>query len=155
MGSLDSASLGMGASPGSTAVGAGLGSAALGSLGSSASADGSLGTPEMPGSEQPGSGGGQVPPAGPVEDEPGTEPGQGPDGSGEQPQKPSAVGDAPQSGHNGAPGKPTPARTASQKQSELAVTGTDVMWLGGAALVLVAGGSWLLLRTRRSTADEQ
>ncbi|MCD2262733.1 peptidase [Dietzia aurantiaca] len=57
------------------------------------------------------------------------------------------------SGHNGAPGKPAPARPGKSGQS-LAVTGANVAWLGGTALVLIAGGTWLILRNRRNQAVE-
>lgn len=54
-------------------------------------------------------------------------------------------------GHVGAPGQPSPstvaaAGPASDGRSALAVTGADVVWLGGAALALIAGGVWLVLR---------
>lgn len=39
--------------------------------------------------------------------------------------------------------------------SELAVTGANVMWLGGAALVLRPGGTLLMLRTRKGVAEEE
>ncbi|MGC0367296.1 LPXTG-motif cell wall-anchored protein [Rhodococcus sp. 27YEA15] len=50
-------------------------------------------------------------------------------------------------GHNGAPGKPVPVKP--DQSSSLPVTGANVIWLAGAALVLIAGGAWLVLRNRR------
>lgn len=61
-------------------------------------------------------------------------------------------------GHNGAPGKPAPGATAhtggTSESPALAVTGANVVWLGGAALALVAAGAWLMLRTRRGDAAQ-
>ncbi|MGX1855826.1 DUF5979 domain-containing protein [Dietzia sp. NPDC055340] len=70
------------------------------------------------------------------------------------PQRPIVAGE---SGHNGAPGKPAPARpdkAGKSSESALAVTGANVAWLGGAALVLIAGGALLMLRNRRDQAAE-
>ncbi|WP_242676716.1 DUF5979 domain-containing protein [Rhodococcus sp. ABRD24] len=67
-------------------------------------------------------------------------------GSPEQPSKP---GD---SGHNGAPGKPAPGKSAAAEPDQsrsLPVTGANVIWLAGAALALIAGGTWLTVRSRR------
>lgn len=72
------------------------------------------------------------------------------------PQKPSKPSTAGTSGHDGAPGKPAPARPSKPgKDSSLAVTGTNAALLGGVALILIAGGTWLTLRTRRTIGDEQ
>lgn len=35
------------------------------------------------------------------------------------------------------------------------MTGANVMWLGGAALVLRPGGTLLMLRTRKGVAEEE
>ncbi|PTR32234.1 LPXTG-motif cell wall-anchored protein [Rhodococcus sp. OK519] len=93
----------------------------------------------------PGSGSGLPTP--PVTNQPGEPVGPGsPVGSG-SPEKPSDTG------HNGAPGKPAPSKPAPD-QSSLPVTGANVVWIAGAALVLIAGGAWLTLRNRRRMSGE-
>lgn len=57
------------------------------------------------------------------------------------------------SGHNGAPGKPAPSKP--NQSSSLPVTGANVIWLAGAALVLIAGGGLLTLRNRRRAASAE
>ncbi|MCA1006815.1 DUF5979 domain-containing protein [Rhodococcus hoagii] len=93
-----------------------------------------------------------------------TPPGTGSDGptppvSGqpEQPGQPGQPGSPEQpgnSGHNGAPGQPAPGKPAPDQSSSLPVTGANVVWLAGAALVLIAGGGWLTLRNRRRVTGE-
>lgn len=103
------------------------------------------GSPTTPGPDRPGDPSGSQRPGDPSE-------------SGQhRPDRPS--GQQKPTGHNGAPGAPAPATAASDPskngESSLAVTGTNVAWLGGAALALLAGGMWLVLRHRRElTADQ-
>lgn len=86
-------------------------------------------------------------PTPPVSNQPGDPVGPGsPVGSG-SPEKPGG------SGHNGAPGKPAPAKP--DQSSSLPVTGANVVWLAVAALALIAGGAWLTLRNRRPAPGER
>ena len=171
-GSTAAGSLGL---PGSVAAGS-LGTIILGSLGSSdGSADGSTGDGSLNGGSD-GSGDGSLG-SGPDQDAPGSGSPSGPDGAtgpggGDapdqpsspesapnggatpvEPMKPSAVAGNSGQGHDGAPGRPAPAKP--QSPQSLAVTGTDVAWLGGAALALLAGGAWLVLRSRRDAGIEE
>ncbi|WP_307810649.1 DUF5979 domain-containing protein [Tomitella cavernea] len=90
---------------------------------------GEPGSPEQPGSNEPGS------------NEPGT------------PGRPGTSEQQDSTGHNGAPGKPAPAKP--DQSSSLPVTGADVIWLSGISLALVAGGTWLMLRYRRRLHGEE
>ncbi|AWH93688.1 peptidase [Dietzia lutea] len=117
--------------------------------------DGGSSTPPGPGSSTPP---GPERPGGPHGPQTGDQAGSddpSTPGDPARPDRPSVAGTA---GHAGAPGKPAPATAASGKNSgasTLAVTGTNVAWLGGAALALIAGGAWLVLRNRRNLADTE
>ncbi|MGB6246688.1 DUF5979 domain-containing protein [Gordonia sp. (in: high G+C Gram-positive bacteria)] len=95
--------------------------------------------PNGPGSNGPGSNG-------PGSNGPGS---NGPDSNGPGSDGPGSNGGT---GHNGAPGQPAPQQP-HQSQS-LPVTGANVIWLGLGALVLIAGGGWLVLRNRRRAGSD-